>query len=99
MLINGHALSEAYQVVLWWRSKYSCLVEAPTLTEQQAQRRCVLLPKFGTLLVMMCLLQPSSAASERVFSLLNSMFGKDRLHCLRDLVEGSLFLRVNKEDV
>ena len=31
-----------------------------------------MLSKFGILLVMMCLLQPSSAASERVFSLLNS---------------------------
>ena len=44
-------------------------------------------------------MSPSSAASERVFSLVNSMFGKEQLHTLADFVQGSLMLRYNKRNV
>ena len=44
-------------------------------------------------------MSPSSAASERVFSLLNSMFGKEQLSSLADFVQGSLMLRYNKRNV
>ena len=40
-------------------------------------------------------MQPSSAASERVFSLVKEMFGKDQLSAMADLVQGSLMLRYN----
>ena len=42
---------------------------------------------------------PSSAASERVFSLVNNMFGKEQLTSLADFVQGSLMLRYNQRNV
>jgi len=42
---------------------------------------------------------PSSAASERVFSLVKQMFGTDQLSALADYVQGSLMLRHNKRAV
>ena len=42
---------------------------------------------------------PSSAASERVFSLVKSMFGKEQLSSLADFVQGSVMLRYNKRNV
>ena len=41
-------------------------------------------------------LTPSSAASERVFSLLKSMFGENQLRSLGDQIESGLMLRYNK---
>ena len=40
-------------------------------------------------------LTPNSAASERVFSRLKSMFGDTQIHSLADYIEGSLMLAVN----
>ena len=42
---------------------------------------------------------PSSAASERVFSLVESMFGKDQLSNLADQLQGSVMLRYNKRQI
>ena len=42
---------------------------------------------------------PTSAASERVFSLVEAMFGKDQDRALSDLIRGSLMLRYNKRNV
>ena len=42
---------------------------------------------------------PTSAASERVFSLLKAMFGKDQDASLSDLIQGALMLRYNKREV
>ena len=42
---------------------------------------------------------PSSAASERVFSLVKSMFGKEQLSSLADFVQGSVMSRYNKRNV
>ena len=42
---------------------------------------------------------PTSAASERVFSLLEAMFGKDQDATLSDLIQGALMLRYNKRRV
>ena len=42
---------------------------------------------------------PSSAASECVFSLVDSMFGKSRKLSLADQVQGSLMLKYNKRQV
>ena len=38
----------------------------------------------------------TSAASERVFSLFESMFGHDQLNTLADQLQGSVMLRYNK---
>ena len=42
---------------------------------------------------------PTSAASERVFSLLEAMFGTEQDRSLSDLIQGSLMLRYNKRKV
>ena len=42
---------------------------------------------------------PTSAASERVFSLLEEMFGKGMDASLADLIQASLMLRYNKRRV
>ena len=54
------------------------------------------LPMWSGAAQMVLLVQPSSASSERVFSLLNSSF-KDQQECsLQDYVETSLMLQYNK---
>lgn len=42
---------------------------------------------------------PSSAPSERVFSLVEGMFGRDQLSALGDMLQGSVMLRYNKRSV
>ena len=42
---------------------------------------------------------PSSAASERVFSLGECMFGKDQLRSLADQLQGVVMLKYNKRHV
>ena len=42
---------------------------------------------------------PTSAASERVFSLLEAMFGKDQDSALAHLIQGALMLSYNKRAV
>ena len=42
---------------------------------------------------------PNSAASERVFSLHEAMFGKDQDSSLSDMIQGALMLRYNKRTV
>ena len=42
---------------------------------------------------------PTSAASERVFSLLEAMFGKDQESSLSDLIQAALMLRYNGRNV
>ena len=42
---------------------------------------------------------PTSAASERVFSLLEAMFGKDQDASLSDLIQAALMLRYNERQV
>ena len=39
--------------------------------------------------------QPSSAAAERVFSLLVTIFGSQQHNALEDMIEAALMLRVN----
>ena len=41
----------------------------------------------------------TSAASERVFSLLEGMFGKDQDTSLSDIIQGALMLRYNERKV
>ena len=41
---------------------------------------------------------PNSAGCERVFSLLEALFGKERNASLADMLQGSLMLRYNNDD-
>ena len=54
------------------------------------------LPKWSSALQKVLLIQPSSAASERVFSLLNSSFSEQQERALQGYVETSLMLQFNK---
>ena len=42
---------------------------------------------------------PSSAPSERVFSLVEDMFGRDQLKVLGDQLQGSVMFRLNKRTI
>ena len=54
------------------------------------------LPKWSAAARKVFLIQPSSAASERVFSLLKNSFGAQQDNALKDYVEASLMLQFNK---
>ena len=54
------------------------------------------LPHWSDALKKVLLVQPSSAAAERVFSILKSSFGPQQDHSLQDYVESSLMLQYNK---
>ena len=53
------------------------------------------LPNWGGAAKKALLVQPSSAASERVFSLLNNTFGKKQNNSLEDYVESCIMLQYN----
>ena len=53
------------------------------------------LPKWSETAKNIMLIQASSAAAERVFSLLNNSFGDQQLSSLEDYLEASLMLQYN----
>ena len=53
-------------------------------------------PKWKEVTAKILLLQPSSAAAERVFSLLKNSFGDQQLKSLEDYIEASLVIQYNK---
>jgi len=54
------------------------------------------LPKWGEVASKALLCQPSSAAAERVFSVMNSCFGDQQLSSLEDYLEASVIMQYNK---
>ena len=54
------------------------------------------IPKWKEAVAKIILLQPSSAAAERVFSLLKNSFGDQQLSALEDYIETSLIIQYNK---
>ena len=54
------------------------------------------LPSWASAVCKVILVQPSSAASERVFSILNQSFGEQQALSLQDYIEASLMLQYNK---
>ena len=54
------------------------------------------LPSWTAALCKIILVQPSSAASERVFSILKQSFGEQQTTCLQDYIEASLMPQYNK---
>ena len=51
------------------------------------------LPEFSELFRDLALITASSAAAERVFSLLNNTFGKQQQHAYEDYIETALMLQ------
>ena len=56
--------------------------------------QCETLPHWSALVKKLLLIQPSSAAAERVFSLLNSMSSQQG-NSLEDYIEASVMVRYN----
>ena len=54
------------------------------------------LPKWSAGAKQILLIQPSSAAAERVFSLLTTTFSEQQIHSLNDYVEASIMLQYNQ---
>lgn len=54
------------------------------------------LPNYWSAAAKILLIQPSSTALERVFSLLKNSFSPQQDHSLKDYVEASLMLQFNK---
>ena len=60
------------------------------------ERNCGQLPNWSSAARKVLLVQPSSAAAERVFSLLSNSFSDRQQNCLEDYIEASLMLQYNK---
>ena len=56
------------------------------------------LPGLSAAAYKVFLIQPSSAASERAFSLLNSSFNDQQYQSLQDYVEASIMLQYNRKN-
>ena len=54
------------------------------------------LPQWSAVATKILLMQPSSAAAERVFSLLKATFTEQQEGCLQDYIEASIMLQFNK---
>ena len=53
------------------------------------------LPAWSSAIQKLVVVQPSSAAAERAFSMLTTMFGEQQHDALEDYIETSLMLQVN----
>ena len=53
-------------------------------------------PCWQSAVKQLLLVQPSSAAAEKVFSILNSCFGDDQVSSLEDYIESAVMLRYNR---
>ena len=79
--------------------QYVAAVEDPCATYSPLEfwkTHAASLPAWATAARKVLLIQPTSAASERVFSLLNSSFGQQQYSSLQDYIETSLMLQFNK---
>jgi len=59
----------------------------------------LILPNWGTTAKSILTVQPSSAAVERVFSLVNSGFSYQQEQSLQDYIEASVMVRFNKQQI
>ena len=57
----------------------------------------MILPAWAAAAKKVLVVQPSSAAAERAFSLLNSTFGDKQDNSLKDYIETSIMIRYNKK--
>ena len=78
---------QAHRVQCWWNSW-------STKKSTYLRRRHVF-TIFGDIVLKLTLLQPSSAASERVFSILVRLYGKQQVNLLEDYKEIGVMLNYN----
>ena len=55
------------------------------------------LPSWSDAVKKVLLVQPSTGAAERVFSILNAFFGHQQNHALQDYLECSIMAQYNKQ--
>ena len=82
---------KAYSVMEWWRRH--------TSHGSDGKPRFEAFPAWGKLVQMIALCCPSSAAAERVFSLLKLCLSKLKQNKLGDDVESSMLMRGNDIDM
>ena len=82
-------VERSHAIVEWWRLPL-CAGEEP---------RHVKFPAWGLMLRKIALCSPSSAAAERIFSLLKVCLREQRTNTLTDSVEASMLLHRNDYDV
>ena len=69
-------------------------------SEEKRKRKAVdKLPAFRLALRKVCAVSPSSAAAERVFSVLRNSFGKQQKNTLEDMNRVSLMLQINGREI
>ena len=78
---------QAHRIQQWWNTWPS---KGPT----HLKRREVF-SVFGDIVAKLTLLQPSSAASERVFSILVRLYGKQQAGALEDYKETGVMMKYN----
>ena len=57
------------------------------------------IPTWAKAATIVFAMSPNSASCERVFSLLETMFGDEQMSALADYIQASLMLRYNKRSV
>ena len=62
------------------------------------KRNSSTLPNWSSTAKKVCLIHPSSASAERVFSRLSRTFGDQQDNSLEDYIEASVMLQFNKDD-
>ena len=83
---------------------YACIMLAYNIIHEHVtplewwERHFEMLPHWATVCKKVLLCQPSSAAVERVFSVLNSHFNHSHYSALEDYVETAVMLQYNKRD-
>ncbi len=77
------------------KAVFMCELTTALLLWWKVQER--LLPKWSWFVKKMLLIQPSSASVERVFSIVNRIYSKDRYSSLNDMIELSVMLAYNKK--
>jgi hypothetical protein len=87
---SASTVEQAYAILEWWRLPYS---------DSSDQARYEMFPAWFFLLRKIALCSPSSAASERVFSMLKACIADQRRSMLADCIEASTLLASNDVDV
>ena len=95
---------QARAVMEWWNEEIfvsgcdggNALIQLTTDALRKKVRRRDYSFEFGDAVGEIALCQPSSAAAERVFSLLNASFTAQQLTAMVDYIEGSIKLQYNK---
>ena len=78
-------------------NSFSCSAKMASVTDRQEEHRQEeRLPRWATAVKQVLLIQPSSAAAERVFSILKASFNEQQDCALVDYIQASVMAQYNK---